>query len=605
MNDNASKYIKELQERGPRRWAEGAHGWISAEGAPVSLELWQRAVLDLYFQHRGDISTLGISNVKKTGKTFLNAIVLAWRWLALPGQHFAAGNDLDQSQARQFQEIADMVKRNPFLYENVKISKMELEFKLTGSKLTALAADAAGNAGANHLTVSHTEAWGILYEAGIRSWEELTPPPGESYGLPALRVVDSYAGFSGESNTWHKLVDRGLAGPRISEDWPVYKTGGLMLFHAEGSEAQEKCFRGKPAQRIDYYAEQAETMRPNAFSRMHLNQRTSGESAFVTTEQWEACFSLDVHPLQPGEKVDLYLGADASQKHDYTALIGTEKKDGKTAVRFVKIWKPKKLAFGKNAAVDLEETIGKEVLQMHQARQVRAVCYDPWQLATVAKQWEKAGIKCIEMPQTNQRIESDTALFNAIVSGSIEHYKNSDLDEAVRNAIIIETPRGMRIAKEKSSKKIDALIALSMSHHAAISSPAAGNVQVIPSPFYGDGPPLNEYIEIAGQMVHAPGHTDQPHPPGVTWRSCSNRNKGCAACVSELQAEGVYRQQEEDYRLSLARGAGQPLSEQEADAELLAMTSIPYKLENQLVKEYQNEQIIQRFKQAAKLGSRD
>ena len=597
MNANAAKYIKQLQDRGPRRWAEGAHGWINPEGAPVTLEPWQRGVLDLYFEHRRDISTLGISNVKKTGKTFLNAVVLAWRWLALPGQHFAAGNDLDQSQARQFQEIADMVKRNPFLFENVKISKMELEFKLTGSKLTALAADAAGNAGANHLTVSHTEAWGILYEAGIRSWEELTPPPGESYGLPALRVVDSYAGFSGESNTWHKLVDRGLSGPRISTDWPVYKTGGLMLFHAEGSEAQEKCFRGKPAQRIDYYAEQAETMRPNAFSRMHRNQRTSGESAFVTTEQWEACFSLDVHPLQPGERVDLYLGADASQKHDYTALIGTQKRDGKTAVRFVKIWKPKKLSFGKNAAVDLEETIGKEVLQLHQARQVAAVCYDPWQLATVAKQWEKAGIKCIEMPQTAQRIESDTALFNAIVSGSIEHYKNPELDEAVRNAIIIETPRGMRIAKEKSSKKIDALIALSMSHHAAIDQPAYIVTSTI-NPFYVNN--ADEFISVAGQWIHAPGHTAQPHPEGVTWRNCRKRNKGCEAYIFELEVEGIYKKQEEEKSLSLARGAGEPMSPDEFIREFYG--PLIYRQQKQTEQEYKNEQIIQRFKRAAKLG---
>ena len=172
MNNQAAKYIKELQDRGPVRWAQGPHGWIDQSGQPVTLEAWQVAALDVWFQVRSEITTLGLSNIKKTGKTFINAVLLAWRWLAIPGQHFAAGNDLDQSQARQFQEISDMVRRNPFLSENVKIGKMELEFTLTGSRLTCLAADAAGNAGANHATVSHTEAWGILYEAGIRSWEE-------------------------------------------------------------------------------------------------------------------------------------------------------------------------------------------------------------------------------------------------------------------------------------------------------------------------------------------------------------------------------------------------------------------------------------------------
>ena len=436
MSTQAAQYIKELQERGPARWATGAHGWIDTSGQPVTLTPWQSAVLDAWYQHKQDVSTLGFSNVKKTGKTFVNAVLLAWRWLALPGQHFAAGNDLDQSQARQFQEIADMVKRNPFLSENVRASKMELEFLLTGSKLTCLAADAAGNAGANHLTASHTEAWGILYEAGIRSWEELTPPPGFTYGLPALRVVDSYAGFIGESQTWHKLVDRGVAGDRISEDWPIYKIGGLLLFHMEGPEAQERCFRGSEAQRIDYYAEQAESLRTHAYQRMHENRRTSGESAFVTSEQWEACYSIDVRPLGPVENVQLFFGADASQKHDYTALIGTARNDF-TDVRYVKTWKPKKGLFGKIQPIDLEDTIGAELLRLHTAGQVRAVAYDPWQLATVAKQWEKKGIKTIEMPQTEQRTEADTALFNAIVSGSLRHYKNAELDNAVHNAICL------------------------------------------------------------------------------------------------------------------------------------------------------------------------
>jgi hypothetical protein len=600
----ANKYIQELQKRGPVAWAQGPHGWITPTGAPVILETWQAAVLDAWFECRADVSTLAISNVKKTGKTFVNAVLLAWRWLALPGQHFAAGNDLDQSQARQFQEITDMVRRNPFLSENVRVSKMELEFTLTGSKLTALAADAAGNAGANHLTVSHTEAWGILYEAGIRSWEELTPPPGATYGLPALRIVDSYAGFVGESQTWHKVVDRGLKGALVSNDWPVYLIGGLMLFHAEGTEAQERCFRGSESQRAAYYAEQAESLRENAYSRMHENKRTSGESAFVTTEQWQACYSGDVRPLGDGEQVDLFLGADASQKHDYTALIGTAKGDY-TDVRFVKVWKPKKGLFGKNEPIDLEKTIGAEVLRLHKARQVRAVCYDPWQLATVAKQWERAGIKCIEMPQTNQRTEADTALYDAIVTGRLRHFNNAELTDAVTNAVVMETPRGMRIAKEKASKKIDALVALSMSNHAAVTAPVYGNIQSIPNPFYGDNPPLTEYIEVSGRMVHVPTEGRKPHPPGVTWRNCRHKNKGCEACVREMDQEGIFQRDREELELSLARGAGQAMSEAEANEELKSRLSITWQQEQQQIKEYQDAQVISKFWNTVrgKLGS--
>lgn len=589
--NRANEYIAELQRRGPVAWAQGPHGWIDTDGAPVVLEAWQKAVLDTWNAYSAVISTLAISNVKKTGKTFCNAVLLAWRWLALPGVHFAAGNDLDQSQARQFQEISDMVRRNPFLNENCKIGKMELEFLLTGSRLIALAADAAGNAGANHLTVSHTEAWGVLYEQGIRAWEELTPPPGLAYGLPALRIADSYAGFEGESKTWHKLVDRGLTGELVSDDWPIYKIGGLLLFHMEGAEAQERCFRGTDEQRVDYYTEQAADLRSSAYTRMHENRRTTGEASFVTVEQWNACNSFEVRPLGDGEQVELLLGADASQRHDYTALIGVTRGDY-TDVRFVKVWKPKRTGKGlfKIQPIDLEETIGAEVLRLHKARQVKAVCYDPWQLATVAAQWQKAGIKTIEMPQTLQRVEADSALYNAIVSGRLRHFNHPELNEAIKNAVAVETPRGIRLAKEKASKKIDAAVALSMANHAAVTIPVYGGMQVIDNFLYG-GPPLEDYIDIDGQFVYAPGNTARPHPPGVTWRNCRHSHKGCEACVNELAAEGYYQQQDEAAALALARGAGVPMSEEEYYAEMEARRGVTlYEMQQQ-----QDNKIISNF----------
>jgi hypothetical protein len=546
MNENAMKYTQTLQQLGPVRWAEGPNGWTGEDGQPITLAPWQRAALELYWQHRGDTSTFAISLPKKVGKTLLNGVLLAFRFLAYPGQHFAAGNDLDQSQARQFAMIAEMIKRNPFLFENVKAGKSELEFTLTGSKLTALAADAAGNAGANFLTASHTEAWGILYEGGQRSWEELTPPPGKFYTLPALRIADSYSGFSGESKTWHKLIDRGLAGKRLPGEWPVYKAGGLLLFHMEGIEAQERCFRGTEAERLDYYAEQAESLRPNAFTRMHLNQRTAGESSFVSDEQWAACYAPDVHPLAPGEKVKLTLGADASTTHDYTALIGMDGGD----VRLVKVWKPRKVAgvrFGK-PTVDLTETLGQEVLNLHAAGLVSCVVYDPWQMAAVARSWEKAGIRCVEMPQTAQRVEADTALFNAIISGRIRHFRSPELDEAVRNAITIETPRGIRLAKEKASRKIDALVALSMANSAALSGKYSGSILTfVPDPWEADP----ERIRLWA-LFNSPNTAK--HNPGITWKTCHKRDQGCPACIAELAAEGYYQRQDEEAAIFAAAG---------------------------------------------------
>jgi len=360
-----------------------------------------------------------------------------------------------------------MIRRNPFLSENCKVGKTELEFTLTGSRLVALAADATGNSGANFLTSSSTEVWGVLYEAGIRAYEEMTPPPGRSYGLPALRICDSYAGFISESDTWHGLVDRGLRGDRLPGDWAVWKNAGLILFHMMGEEARQRCYRGTPEEAAAYYTEQAASLRPATFTRMHSNERTTGEGAFLPPGAWDACYS-DL--VKAGTDHVLVLGADASTTRDTTSLIGcyNNRETDTVDVELVRIWKPQKSDLrGGKPTVDLDETIGAEVLRLKKAGVVQAVYADPYQLHTLILTWQKAGINVAEVAQNAGRIEADQSLYDAVISRTIRHYGDPSLNEHLRNATALETPRGFRLAKEKMSRKIDAAVALSMAHYGA------------------------------------------------------------------------------------------------------------------------------------------
>jgi hypothetical protein len=449
---------------GPVGWAQSPHGWLLDNGRPITLELWQAAVLNAWWAQPEDVTLLGISHVKKTGKTLANAVLLAWRWLALPGEHFAAANDLDQAAGRQFSMIADMVRRNPYLSKNCRADRTELEFLPTRSIIRALSVNAAADAGANHLTVSHTEAWGVIYEAGIRAYEELSPPPGKTHGLPCLRICDSYAGYAAESKTWHDIVDRGLSGELVSDEWPIYREGGLLLFHMAGEEAQVRCFRGTPEERVRYYNEQRLQLRPGAFRRQHLNERAANESQFVTREAWEACRDA-VTPLVAGDGRRLVLGADASTSRDLTALVGTVWDPALKAVTvpLVRVWKPLRGdRRGGKPTVDLEATIGQEVSMLHRAGQVECVICDPYQLHTLVLDWERQGIRVVELPQNAGRVEADSALADAIAARLVRHYGDPDLTDAILNAIAVETPRGLRLAKEKAALKIDLAVALSM-----------------------------------------------------------------------------------------------------------------------------------------------
>jgi len=461
-----TKLVEKWREIGPIAWAEGPYGWIGQGGQPVTLEPWERAVLDAWWNNREIVTTLAISNIKKTGKTFDNALLLAWRWLALPGEHYAVGNDLDQAAGRQFQQIQEMVKHNDYLRSNCRVTNKEIEFLPTGSTITALAVDAAGNAGANHLTASHTEAWGIVYEAGIRAYDELTPPPGHIYGILALRICDSYAGFEGESNTWHSLVDRGLTGQRISDDWPLFQAGGLLLFHMDGLEAQERCFRGSPQEASIYYEDQRATLRPGTFERLHLNKRATGEEAFIPLEDWDACIDIGAKPLIQNEDLYCFAAADASIKHDSAAvvLVGYDRKKGKILLVRHRIWQP-------SAAepLDIDFTIGGFIREIYKNFRLREVRYDPYQMHDLSTRLRSDGIPMVEFPQSVPNLTAaGQNLYELIKARNLILYPSPELRTQVGHAIALQTSRGWRIAKEKSSHKIDAIVALAMAALGAV-----------------------------------------------------------------------------------------------------------------------------------------
>ena len=56
-------------------------------------------------------------------------------------------------------------------------------------------------------------------------------------------------------------------------------------------------------------------------------------------------------------------------------------------------------------------------------------------------------------------------------SGGLRVYQAPDLRVHVLNAALLETARGIRLAKEKGSRKVDAAVALAMAVYAALLAP--------------------------------------------------------------------------------------------------------------------------------------
>ena len=483
---------------------------------------------------------------KKQGKSALaGAVALYMASRRKYSECVIVAADRDQAKDRVLRSIKYAVEQGP-LSGNVKVFRDVLELD-NGSIIQAMPQDWQGAAGGNYSAVIFDELHAWVYENQRRVFDEMVIPPTQKSGV---RWVSSYAGFEGESlllKEWWQLAEKGQ---RISRDLPIFenKKASLLAFIDTGEASWRM-----PWMTDEYIDQIRTTERPNTFRRLWLNEWVSSESRFLPEGAWEDCYSKEVKPLLPNDKRRVVVGADASTSRDLTSLVGVEwNQNSKTSdVVFSRVWKPIKIAgirLGK-PTIDLEETIGEEVIKLHKAGQLESVVADPFQLHTLIIKWQRMGIKVIELPQTTGRVESDQALYDSVIGKTIRHYNDPTLNEHIQNAVAVETPRGLRLAKEKTSKKIDAAVALSMGLHGCLlfQSRGGGQMTVIPDPFAINWPLDDGYTWDSEWGVHPEGSVNHAaHAPGVTWRTCKRRNKGCNACVRELEAEGVFERQAQE-----------------------------------------------------------
>ena len=442
-------------------WAELV--WIVPEtGKPIRLRPWQRAVLLAMFPPDGfpsEWETFLLAVVKKAGKTSLNAVATLYAALTFPAPEtvYCVANDEAQAQERVFDLVAKQVDAMGLVRSGAAVvAKGEIVFTETGTKIVALPADFAGAAGAIFGVSSWTELWAFRYEGHVRLWEELTPIPTRR----SLRIVDSYAGFSGDSPILEPMWARALAGERLDDELPVYANGRLWALVDTGEEAQARAWLGDPADMQGYYTEQAATLRPGTFARLHLNQWQSGEEAFLTGEDWDGCIVPSLAPLRPEQArhLTLSVGIDAATKADCAAVVAVAReKDGRILLVTHRIWTPRK-----GEPLDLEETVETFVLSLYKRYRVGRVLVDPFQMARSVATLRKAGVRVEEFPQTSGNLtRAGQNLYELVRGRNIAMYPDDELRRHALNAVAVDSGRGWRLAKEKSSRKIDGVVALS------------------------------------------------------------------------------------------------------------------------------------------------
>jgi phage terminase large subunit-like protein len=435
---------------------------LNEKRQPWRLSEYQRRVIRLAFRWndagRLILRLLLWGEIKKSGKTLiLAALGIWWSYTRAFTEVISTANDRNQAQSKVFATMKALIEANPRLKESVNGKMSGSTINLTnGTVIRAIASDAEGEAGARHSLVIHDELHGAKHPAAQRLYAELTPPPTEP---DAFRLIGTYAGYTGESVVLEKLYERGLTGERIDDELEVFSVeDGTFVMFWSGTPRQ-------PWQTPEYYASQQIDLTDSEFDRMHRNAWTSGTSVFVNRAGWDACVVPDLRPMLSSSGMWIFGGIDASTKRDRAAaILVAPEKDGRVRLVSHRIWKPTK-----EDPLDIELTLEAWLREMAERHLLACVYADPYQLHRTITSMARQGIPIQEYPQSDPNlIRMSQNLFELFKGKNIALYDAEDLREHVTAAVALEKTRGFRIAKERTTKKIDGAVALAMACMAAV-----------------------------------------------------------------------------------------------------------------------------------------
>jgi phage terminase large subunit-like protein len=435
---------------------------ILPSGEFICFEKHQKAILQHVFKFGKDgklpYSVIVYSCPKKGGKTALNALVMGyWAFnIEAPNEIICAANKKDQAVARGFKELRFYIQKNSALKnEVVRITERNIELK-NGTTIIAIPNDFAGEAGSNHGLTTWDELWGFVTERDRRLYDELTPVPTRKN---SIRFITTYAGFEGESELLEDLyhgifndngtVKKGIKRP-LGNSFPAYAKDELFVYWDHEPRM--------PWQTPEYYQSQRQQLRTNNYIRLHENRWVSSESGLFNMDRWDDCVDAKHSPPLSNKSISLYVGVDASTKRDRSAAVSVYREGDKIKLGPKRFWQP-----SPDDPMDLEETIEKYLLELSQGYTLLSVKYDPFQFHRSATTLKKKRLPMEEFPQTSSNLtEMGQNIYDLVEYGNIVLYNCKELRFEASCSIVQENTRGLKIVKDKSTQKIDQIIALAM-----------------------------------------------------------------------------------------------------------------------------------------------
>lgn len=476
-------------------------------GKPVRLRDWQKHELTRIYDNPHGTRRAILSFGRKNGKTAISSFILLLHLCgpeAKPNsQLFSAAQSREQA-AILFALAAKIVRMSPDLAGVVTIrdTAKQLACQELGSLYRALSAEASTAYGLSPVLVIHDELGQVR---GPRSelYEALETATG-AQEAPLSIVISTQAPT--DADLLSVLIDDALAGhdPRVVVS--LY-TAPLESdpFSDEAIKAANPAFGDfQNAQEVRGQAEDARRMpsREAEFRNLILNQRVEASSPFVSRSVWAGCGG-EVEDFDRSTPV--YGGLDLSAVNDLTALVLVGKIDGIWHVRPT-FWLPE-YGLAEKARKDrvpydlwhkqgfLEAAPGKSIdyayvaahlRQVFDRYDVRKLAFDRWGFKFLKPWLEREGFSPDELERFEEFGQGFQSISPALrdleaelLNGRIAHGGHPVLTMCAANAVVQSDPAGNRkLAKDKSSGRIDGMVALTMAMGVA---PLMSEAQPVPT----------------------------------------------------------------------------------------------------------------------------
>lgn len=344
---------------------------------PPHQKVTTRVLLQRNPAGRYQYTTIMYSTVKKSGKSTWGGAVARWfaETQARMSEVYCVGNDLKQARERAFRELRRSLELTPGFVPGRDVLPgrwnclaNSMRCLTTGTVVQALAVDARGEAGGAPALSVWTELWAFEYAAALAFWNELTTVP----TIPdSIRLVETYAGFVGESKLLLSLYERGRSGRQLTNHeaatiaardvdgerypellrawhdcWPDGCGGagdsglcrgdpdalvplwvderGLAMYWDSGVEARRMPWLRGDAGRL-YYAQQEFVNLPHVYEQHHLNQWTANESSYIPTTIWDGLYDPNMPPLMPGDPTPIVVSVDAASTGDCFGVLAASR----------------------------------------------------------------------------------------------------------------------------------------------------------------------------------------------------------------------------------------------------------------------------------------